>query len=423
MANTISRWNIGPKEVSLNKEEHLLRFSIKTGSHSTQAPVSLQYYDTPYALNLVQMFYNAIETLLTRDAHMISQHSFFPLFCSKDVWILKDGQYTPAQHIYIALFGKPAFGTGSTGAAWGVFHENTQMSDLFDLSPEDGTTRAFVQEIPANNAAPNYKMTSHIQRHRIALLCDPLGTIQTIFLEKKGQFNPNIILSKQNWAITLVSADAALFTQHCTTGHAAVVYEGLDDNGRPFVECAHITTHPPDGGPNLPEDHARIETRDLFHHEHIHGPTWLRPRDLVEKMMVEIRKAEKDRAYVRFSPLKDIKAGAVATVRTGTYIGSVVWLISGIVQAVAPAASIPLMLLRGAVAYAARGLVVAVGAGVAALAEGELARANAATVHCKEWVLRQIANARIRLDLPMTVFTPDGMIEYLNKNPSSAIFY
>lgn len=293
----IAEWTFGLRTVCLFQEPNCLAFSTdgRSGKTTTFKPA---LYDINYAVNLIKMFHRTIGVNLEND----EPHSscFLPKLCT-------DAQNAPG--IKVALFGRVdarvSVAGELKGMRWGVF--NTSNKEEHTFQADDPIARAFVYQAPGTNrphmesvldkngkqvmkpASDHFAMTSYAKRFSPVLSRNIENHIQDVILHRVSLIDRNVLLSENDWAVTLVSSMDC--TQNMlsrlfrgTFGHAMLACEGVEQD-KPFIRYLHLTQSPKEKNPKLAKDEAQIESFDRTEPlETFNGPTWARSKVLVEKM-------------------------------------------------------------------------------------------------------------------------------------------
>lgn len=133
--------------------------------------------------------------------------------------------------------------------------------------------------------------------------CGVDGRVQSVALMRKyfWTLDENIEIDNHNWAVTFVSARNGFASSGRTiqTGHAMIACEGVNDNSL-FLKYIHLTTLRGEGDQERRTNQARVELllRASPMTNMLNGPTWVRHRTSVERLVESAEQASTERRYV-----------------------------------------------------------------------------------------------------------------------------
>jgi hypothetical protein len=429
----VGSWNVGGKDVTVFRKESSLVFETLDESK----PLNLKdFYGMQQSVKLVEIFHDVIQSNLEDG---IGETAFLP-FLRTQGFVEKElngrGKCEPL-NMQVVLFGNTSSGpTNMVGGRWGVFNFSKKEITHFPIDDSSGEALNFLRRVPTSSKE---KYESYVKQFKPVMNIDDDGKVGSIALKFISLYDPKVVLDEERWAITVLSTKTPTVAGCCNTGHAVIVFEGLID-GHPLFQRAHITTiHSRTGSDkDRKPNEARASIRGPRDEEEKNwlingeglakGPTWTRPRHLVEEVMGAIGDAQAGRRYVKFSMAKDVAtsssnlfsrvvlpsfgAAVAGTVAIGACIykypcepvapARVVSAVYGVSAAAFGAVCI------GSFSFASRGLLNA-------------GPANEEVSNCASWVRDQLKIAKIYVSVPTFNLTPYSMIEHLNYNEQNVV--
>ena len=223
----IGKWNIRGKNVTVVKERDALAYSTpeKTEKISTAL---IGIYGVRRSINLIEIFKDVIQANL---ADGISSRAFLPLLLTDgfiEKTIDRKVTYEPLAHMQIALFGQidESSHLESTliGARWGVFKSLGKTVTHIPVDDTSGEALKFLNSIDYLKPE-KYLLFARNFRPIVSLSED--GHISSIVLRCFSKMDPNKIITDENWAITVISANGRV--RGCPLGHAMIVCGNLKE--------------------------------------------------------------------------------------------------------------------------------------------------------------------------------------------------
>jgi hypothetical protein len=281
---TSFKWKIGQEEIHFNRQGKELTITSGTSVDPKHETLSSDLYDADMAVEYVRLFQKVIAHNL--ETYGCQKGCFLPFLCAND-WIARPGK---SAYVWVGLFvnlGRED--TSFRGVTWGVVDQTNQRYAWLKADPLSGLAREFVLESPifATNRAQFIKpLRLKIQIH---INPDNLDVL-SVALKSKSIFNDSVLIDKDHWAITLISANCAtsLCGYSLETGHAMLAYEGVTREDfapahSPFVKCVHIKLNAGS------RDRAFVEFRGLPREQpFIPGRTYSVAKDTLEKMLQNV---------------------------------------------------------------------------------------------------------------------------------------
>lgn len=271
--NSVSKWEIERNSGALFYEPNKNYFEFSNGNTKRTFKT---LYNGYYAVSLVSLFHNTIGINLKNEA-TVKSACFFPKLCTQ-----ADGE----MNIQVALFGYEDDANKLQGLRWGVYDDEEQKEYTFEVEEDDVIARTFVHDVPTTNH-PNsekpYEMDAYARHFRVSLIRDDHRRIQKIALRYVSLLDPTTNLDEDKWAVTLVStmnSTQGFFSKFIEgkVGHAMLACEGIKE-GQPFFRYIHFR--------QVASSIGRIESFERIRplENAINGPTWVRPRSLVQNML------------------------------------------------------------------------------------------------------------------------------------------
>jgi hypothetical protein len=307
-AITVDQWNVSGKQIILFRQTDetgaKLKYKIEDEQSSlVEIPAHL-YSTVDRIYNIVPQFRSFIEANLHRS---IEPSSFVPIVESC-AWTKRLEQYVEVAHLKVALFGHGDSSTKTLHEAhWGIFNAQDNSTKTVVVQKIEGD----LQECLVNVLFNRYHV-SFYEDHRIEVSLDSDGQVLslalTILSRPSSVFDKSIHLDENNWAITLISTPQLFTGERVSSGHAMIACEGVKESCQ-FLKYAHVTKNPEKGGTNKSFGGARVETLEkerVRRKDMRNGPTWRRPRSVVENILVLAQKAQQERQVIPFAIGKNI---------------------------------------------------------------------------------------------------------------------
>jgi hypothetical protein len=441
----IDRWNVRGKQIILfcqdDKTNEKLKYKIEDGQSNPVEIPSRLYSNINLIWNIVLLFHDVIEANLH---HSIEPSSFIPLLAST-AEIKQLEQYVPVKHLKVALFGRGDSNTKTVHEAhWGIFNEQ-----------DNSTKRVVVQKIEGDlqeclvNVLFNRYPVSFYEDHRIEVLLDSDGQVQSLALTILSRpsfysaFDKSVSLDENHWAVTLISTPQLFTRGRISAGHAMIACEGVNESHQ-FLEYVHITKKPEKEDTTKFPSGARVEaTKKVSRKDMINGPTWRRPRSVVENILVLAQKAQQGRQMLPFALGKNIYKMAFPVASLGLVVASIVAsrydyrtilafqshfhlkdsLISFTLHRILSMSQTVRSFLwsygftyryglKKSLVRAAASLITASLGGAGMYVSKKLSD----RYDCLSWSVEQLQKAGIHFRLPLSIITPNGAVEYLNKH-------
>lgn len=468
----VGKWNVGQKEVIVFKEGNVLRYSVLVGGNQQKrgsiSADTINLYGVRWAMRIIQIFERVVQANLeswidSQDG--IGSQTFLPILYMEGY--VQNERSIDNTNVKVALFGRPkpeGMGLRAIGARWGVFDPSEAESVSFcEVDELSGEALSFIKKFrdyrpvlinqehtedckhPIEDIGVGKRCIrsyeKEVGRLRAIMSTNSESRISSIDLKYVSNFNPNVILSENSWAITVVSGRNLTCGGRVNIGHAMIACEGLE-NGKFFLKYVHIS---PMQVPEGEEKHSNRAWIDIIQPQSSHkititsqGPTWTRPRNLVERMIKPLEEAQHS---VKFSDKKDAKDSTFRGV--AAIVGGIVMVAGGalaigggvagaaigysIIQAdIAAGTYVSAIAFKTFCAATALGATpgLAIGAPAAmivdASASGEL-EANREEHNCSSWVREILKTAGIKILQPMISFTPCDMIKHLNSSEKNFV--
>ncbi|HEX4838886.1 MAG TPA: hypothetical protein VFU89_00410 [Rhabdochlamydiaceae bacterium] len=449
----IDRWNVNGKQITLfyqdDETSTKLKYRIEDGQSS---PVEIHphlYSTVDRIYDIVPWFHDVIQANLQ---HSIEPSSFVPIVES-GAWTKRLEQYVPIGHLKVALFGHGDSSTKTLHEAhWGIFNAQDNSTKTVVVQKIEGDLKECLV-----NVLFNRYHVSFYKDHRIEVSLDSDDQVQslalTILSRPCSAFDKNVHLDENHWAVTLISTKQDFTQELIHAGHALIACEGVKE-GCKFIEYAHVTKKPEKGDTNKSLSGARVEVlKELFSIER-NGPTWRRPRSAVENILVLAQKAQQDRQIIPFAIGKNIYkiafpiasiclvAAAIFAARydyrtflafhSAFYIKDSLmsYMLHRIISMSQTARSFFWSLgftvrhdgsansgLGRPLRKAAISLVTASLVGASAYVSKKLSDRS----DCLSWAVEQLSKAGVPIQLPLSIITPNGAIEHLNKHSKNIV--
>ena len=418
----VSQWNVrGRPPISLFLNERS-KFAYSIANTNPEPILPYLYSNDRRTRVIIDLFRDVIAENLRKS---VTSSSFVPVFESR-VCIKRGEEYVPLDKLNVALFGQGNPETKEIlDARWGIYNETDDSTAIveIDTSHMEDSVRKCLVNVLCHKQTPKLYSSEYVMA--LATL-NAKGKIQSIALKVLGQktslYNENLPLDENHWAITLISVQSGITSNEQGTGgdsgHAMIACEGVKD-GRPFLTYMHLTKKKGDV-------QARIETITGFI-DALHGPTWVRTKAAVENMFRPIQEAAQRNQHLPFMPGRQIPALIAPPLAAASITGGVVAL--GFVAAAVISSSIfapmcPAMSFYIITQVATRAVMSSLGTVAAASFTGGIGalyfRIAGHRYDCLRWTIEQLPAGGIRLQIPSTLFTPNGVVQYLNNHPDAA---
>ncbi|HVX00502.1 MAG TPA: hypothetical protein VHA52_08725, partial [Candidatus Babeliaceae bacterium] len=403
-----------------------LEFSVKEGDReicNEDIPPYL-YTNIDRTCHIIGRFRDVIHANLLSS---IEPFSFMPAL-ETYAWSNISGEAVPLGHLRVVLFGR---GDPKTDvlheARWGVFNESDDSCKIFEIHKIEGAIR----ECLLNVLLHRLNIASYAGRLRVEATLDSDNKVESLallILNRVSFFDKNISLNEERWAMTLISAQPGsesdiniknLLSFNWRMGHAMIACEGVKD-GCQFFKCLHLTKNKADqclaGAPGQ----ARIKIKKEFVTNTLNGPTWIRPKTVVESILHTVQEADKHSVTVPFAMGRKIPElaapfgvqGCVAASITAIYFSYKA--LSYLLHPMCPSMPISFY-FHGALFDKSLRLPLAT---LATTGIGTLALKRVAKRYdCLQWALEQLQEAGIKFKLPWNIITPNAAVQYLNEHP------
>ncbi len=374
----IDRWNVQGQTVSLYAQDNALSYSV--GAEEAQPIAPHLYSSVGYTRAMTNLFHDLIQENLNTS---VTSSSFLPVFISQ---AHSSEDERPLDYT-VALFGREDLDTQEIiGAKWGIFNAVDATTTSLN-APIDGAVGQCLQRVLwLEQSTKLYADGSQA----IADL-DATGRIASIALKvlrNQSIYTPNIPLTEDLWAVTLISSPqkcSKVKQQESSTGHALIAYEGIE-HGYSFLRYAHLINK--GEKPGL----GRVEILTKRVNDAVHGPTWSVLKNAVLEMEYIIRRYEKV-PFVR---------GAQAAINAREVSATLLPPLAGLASAVG-----------------ALGLPGFICVTIGALLLGTAKTSEDRLYDCLRWAIKQLRDTHIHFDLPPSCVTPDQAVAYLNQHPES----
>ena len=421
----IAKWNIGGQEIHLlqfqKKGQDRLEFRINANKEKTEkTTICLNVDDQiPYVKEVVTLFHEVIEGFLSDE---IKTYSFVPLLTTR-AWIEINRKIEPLSNIRVALFG------------WGDRKDKTvtvKEACLAFVNTEDRTHGQFkiddlsepYKEILSNLLCHLHPVSSYNERSRaIVIFNQDDNNIKSISLELINPITSRVDikvgekaeLDERHWAVTPMCTQTSSESGLQWCGHAMIAVEGVGENGY-FLKYAHAVSREREAE-SLDNRKSQVLVERSYRNRASPGPTIVLPRENVEHMLTLINTQSSSGEKIPFALgrqiaamlLPGLKGAAIVTaVLGGIAIGGAITLMF------APVA----MPIEAAIAVAF-GVATPAGTSVLTGVGALVCSAVAKRSDCLKWMVKQLPNAGIKLNLPPTIITPKMFIEYLNSHPDA----
>lgn len=404
MATAVAKWTVKGQEIFLSREDD--RLIMKQESREALTVSGILCRKIEDEICIIKRFYPLIQANLEEKVCALS---ICPILYTK-VHSLQDGQLIPSATLRVALFVQkelldtplPAY---KYKPYFGIYDKTTKKVTGCKVDSEEISRFILEFQSKATTAEKNIYAKDFVVVLEFSRTGDR-ESIQSIELVRhRSLYNRDIVLTERCWAVTVISKQATKKSRKyiCVggpkeSGHAMIACEGVS-RGRRFLSYAHITIlkDPAGRDSDRSENEARVEVRDRetpFANA-LNGPTWSRSKNFVEQMLHNIKRAEEDHEYVKFSRLSSPAQGVLGPLSLGGCI-----------------LSIPLMFLVPPVGYA-----LGLGSWTSFLAMGGLSE-EGRPWNCTIWVLYQLARNKIFTpDLHPSLTSPNSLISHLQSHP------
>ena len=461
----IDQWNVSGKQIVLFRQddETSAKLKYRVEDEQTNAvEISSRLYSNIYrTCNNVLLFHEVIQASLH---HSIEPYSFIPVLEST-AKIKQLEQYVPIEHLKVALFGRGDSNTKTVhGAHWGIFNEQDNSTKIVEVQKMEGD----LQECLVNVLFNRYYVSFYAD-HRIEVSLDSDGQVQslalTILSRPSSVFDKSVSIDENHWAVTLVSSRQFFSRKRINAGHAMIACEGMKE-GCKFLEYVHVTKKPEEGDTNKSLSGARVEVlkqEEVRRKDIRNSPTWRRPRSTVENILVLAEKAQQKRQMIPFAIGKNIYKMALPVTGFCLVVASIFAtrhdyrailgfhaylyfkdsLISvGLYRILSMSSAVREFLWENTHSdsggeFIARalnlnkgrpGLNKSLGRVTASLTTAFLGAVSAYVSKklsdrsdCLSWGVEQLSKMGIHLQLPLSIITPNGAIEYVNKHSKNIV--
>ncbi len=337
----VGKWVIGQKTVTLVEEKNTLVYYISetsgSGSKRRALDVNLvQLYGVRRAKRLIKVFHTVVEANLK---DQVSSRAFLPLV-HKDGLVLRKGKEDFCLErigVLVVLFGLSVFRgyRKEIVLRWGIFRSLNKPVEIYVDNDKLGMTRQFVESFPfkslANTKETEKKETTYgnyVDKFKPIIVFNGTGKVKSISLKCLSRYDASVELTKTQWAATALSVKTSLLNNSsfkgvgCPSSHAMIAFEGFI-SGHPFIRYAHITTKDEKNSEQdkkRKSNEARVEIytpspkrKGPHPSRTTKGPTWIRSRCIVEKLMQFIKFEQDNYRYVKFSQFRDLTDSFVHT--------------------------------------------------------------------------------------------------------------
>jgi hypothetical protein len=317
MAQPLKQWNVSGETVIVFREADTLHY-VKGENYSHACPISndlIKTYGIQRAEKLITTFHQVIQANLEEKIH---SQAFLPLLLTEGYELDESGEnyYKLSGMKQVVLFATHIRGVQMQdqfyGKRWAVLDRISREVICYPVEKTNKEAYTFLADVLKNIRKPLPGLYEQFIKRFIPILSYEEDRIKSVTMRCLSMYDPNILLTEYKWTITVISTfggngsrwnrKARSCEPDLNTSHGLIACEGLE-NGKLFLKYAHITQR-------TNESVAYVKIKDKISSETFNGPTWIRPRHLVEKMMRSIENAQDNRLPVNFSRIRDVSDSA-----------------------------------------------------------------------------------------------------------------
>lgn len=313
MTQPLSSWTVNEETVNLFRNENDLEY-VKEGNHPQKSIISrdlVGIYGIKRAEKLIKMFRPAIQANLEKDIH---SRSFLPLFLTEGYKPVSSNEmihYQPDPMKHVALFTRPG-----VNSRWAVLDFSSRKVTLYPVKESNKEADVFIEGVVSKIGYETLKNYDQFVRTFRPILEYKENQITSIVMRCMSMYDHSVSITENHWAITVVSTLGGSGSRknkrssrpdlHLDPGHVLIACEGLKE-GRRYTRYAHLTNtrDPKSRDKDRKPTEGRVEILRKIHQKTINGPTWIRLRELVEKLINSVEENQKARHYVPFSMSRD----------------------------------------------------------------------------------------------------------------------
>ena len=187
---------------------------------------------------------------------------------------------------------------------WAVWDQIKQEISIYPVEETNEQADAFLDQV-RDTLSKESTYSEYVRQFR-PIMAASSKEITSIVMRCVSKYDPSVPLTKDQWAITVVSArkrsrleknESLCCSVDPQFGHAMIACEGLEHH-RLFCEYAHIIF---EKDKESQKSQAKAKVENNIRADTVNGPTWRRSRDSVNTMLQSIRRAQP----IDFSLMKD----------------------------------------------------------------------------------------------------------------------
>lgn len=446
MTQVLTPWKIKGETVVVFREEHILKY-FKGKDRSQSCPISfdlLGVYGIKRAEKLITIFHDVIQANLEEKIH---SQAFLPLLLIEGHRSFESNgkiHYKPHPMKQVALFAKHASGNNRFfGKRWAVLDLVSREVTTYPVEETNKEAYAFLTDILKKIRNPSKDKYTQFVKTFLPVLEYEGDQVISVAMRCVSMYDSTVPITERNWAITVISTLKGHGSrwnkedQYCepdlSPSHAMIACEGLKEGERytKYIHLTNVKDQKDERDINRQLTEARVEVKGKLRSKTINGPTWIRSRNLVEKMLCSVESDQINHNYYHFSMLRDPSDSARFLSNSGIAITSIASLGLAVlsVHYVTNIEALPDDAGTGFIATQAAhvvdSIVNAIKWTLGATVTGSIAfylgkpsidrlRNNPESPHsCTSWVRKQLLEVGIKIDLPVTAITPNAMVQSL----------